>query len=1030
MQRSLRIRSIRHLVMLFFCLLPIFNSTTVRAQQAANNTIDISFGNIPVKEALKKLEEQSSFHFAFMEHHLRQAQRVNAVFRNKTIYQVLDVILGENMLSWRQVGNSIIITPAQPVKPQKGWLSGTVRDKTTGEPFIGVIIRAGGQGVQTDTGGAFRMELPAGNYTVDISYIGYAPVQQQTTVRGGRETNLQVVMSEDKNSLSEVVVTDRKITGTNIALIQQIRDARGVMSGISREQIGRSQDRDASEVVRRIPGVSVIQNRFIVIRGLSQRYNSVMLNNALAPSFEADSRAFSFDIMPSNMIDRILIYKTAVPELPGDFAGGVVKVYTTGMPARNGFNIGYQASYRPNTTFRTFYEQPRGRYAWLGYDDGTYTMPKEAPERIDELTLPDRRALTPKFNNNWSAEQKTAPIDHRLNIDFGRTMPLSSKVRLGLNGGLSYTATSTYNIISRNPGLLVDGAYVKGYTFSDETYERNVRLNGLLNVALRIGNRHHIDFRNLYTHMGGSTFIHRLGEAGAGGSDGSGLVEGKYIRQEVLGNSFRGIYSGQLSGSHELFRDTKVSWLAGYTRSSYNDPDQRVRTWMGDADAYYADSSLQLYYPSTNISVVHWGRRYFELPESSKTFGFDLEQPLHFPALTVLLKAGVFAEIKDRSFRFRQLGYVNDSLIGQVIQEGYVIYNSYTAGNDLKAGYLAAELPFNRFRLYGGLRVEHNRQWLKGYNWRTVGPNALGAIDLERVQTSYLPSVNLSYNLSERSLVRAAYARTLNRPEFREIAPFYYLDLTDFRQAWGNEDLKNQVDIDNFDLRFEHYPAAGEMISAGVFYKHFQNPIELYYYSGTSGTNNFRWGNARSAVNYGAEVELMLGLGRHFNGGSFTSRQLRRVSVLLNAAYVFSEVVLDEHAGMTAVIQDSKRPLYGQSPFLVNAALNYTSDSLGLKLNVSYNIIGKRIAGIGNRDYPDIYELPRHSLDFTFSKTIGRFLELKGGVQNILNSRFIQMQDIDGNGRFDRNDNTDLHDHRYLSWYAGTYYTLGLGLRL
>jgi outer membrane receptor for ferrienterochelin and colicin len=1029
----------RSLLLLFRFLIPCCVLTTgllpmhTAAQSLQQTRISVSFDHIPLRDALKKIEAATPFQFVFMEEDIRQVKAVSGTYDNKPVAQVLDGLLNRHKLIYKQINKNIIISvPVNIEREEAGQVTGIIKDKKTTEAVIGAIVRIGGQVTQTDIDGRFTADIVAGTYKVTVSYVGYANVNQENVVvKPGRETHLEITMCEDDNTLGEVVVTERKVTGSNIALIQQIREARAVVSGISAEQIGRSQDRDASEVVRRIPGVSVIQNRFIVIRGLPQRYNTVMLNNVTAPSFESDSRAFSFDILPSGMIDRILIYKTAVPELPGDFAGGVVKVYTTGSTARNYLNITYQASVRPNTTFRDFYEQKQSSKFWLGYDDGTYGLPlPDELKRIDLLSLEERKTLSGKFNNNWDAYRKTAPVDHRFNIDFGRKFELSDEVRLGINGGLNYSNTYRYMVVSRNPGGIMNNDYVTAYNFADEVQDHDVRLNGLVNVSLDIKGKHHIDFKNMYTHMGSSSYINRNGQSGPAASDASGLGEGQYIRQTVLSNAFRGIYSGQLIGAHELFSNTRINWVLGYTRSNYNDPDQRTRTWTASAAEFYPGTQLQERYnrAGESVSGIRWGRRYFILPEEAKTLGLDIEQTIPLGTFKPIVKAGVFVENKNRTFEFRQFAMFSDVDSSKVINESYGKSNSYTASNSLKAGYLAVELPIGkRIKLYGGLRIEDNTQELKSYGWQTVGPNA-GEVNLNRQHTSLLPSFNLSYTVSEKNLLRGAYARTLNRPEFREIAPFFFLDFYDFKLAYGNPDMKIQTDIDNLDLRFEHYPAAGEMFAASLFYKRFKNPIEYYYYNGTSGRNNFQWGNALSATSYGAEVEMMIGMARYISSSSFLGKQAQHVSLLFNAAYIFSEVELDR-----TLLQDKKRPLYGQSPYLINAALNYTDDTTGLKLNLSYNIIGRRIIGVGNIDNPSIYELPRHSLDFTFSKKIGKLLELKGGVQNILNARFLQVQDINGDGKFSRDHETIdgfLMDNRYQSRYEGTYYTLGIGLRL
>lgn len=998
--------------------------------QTFDKIIDLPATPQTGKALLAIIEKQAGIQSSYDEttgNHLEKS--VSFSTRKLTVKEVLGRICTSAGLEYT-INNNYVIFKAAVQKKAPGSFTGKIIDEENGQPVAGATIRIGNKGITTDENGAFTIPLPKGKYEAEVRSVGYgAKKVTDISIREGDTFILNIPLNREKGQLGIVTVSARRVkeTGTDAAIVNEIREADAVVSGISKEQIGRSQDRDAAEVVRRISGVSIIQNRLVVIRGLPQRYNTVMLNNVIAPSFEPDSRAFSFDILPSGLIDRVLIYKTAVPELPGDFAGGVIKVYTTDMPVRNSFNVSYSASYNANTTFRDFYEQKQGKKAWLGYDDGTYAMPKSAPGRIDQLSPAQQRQLTPAFNSNWDAHRKTASPDQRFSLDAARRISLGSSSALGIIGAFSYSNTYQYNVIAQNTAGIMGGIFSSGYRLADQSYDHNVRLNALLNLSLEINKNHRIGIKQLYTHMGSTNAIIRNGATGDAASDGSGLYSGQYVRQFILSNAYRGIYTTQLSGAHKLFENTQVNWVAGYTKSRYDDPDQRYRTLKADTAHYYNDSSLVEPLPGT-ISGIYRGRRYFSLPEEIKTAGLDLVQPLRIANTHFTLKAGLFIEDKKRNFEYRQLGYLPDTAIGMHITETYGKNNSYNAQNTLKAAYLAIEIPVTpHLKIYGGLRIEDNTQELHTYTWQTTGTVNDGRIDLLRKNTSKLPSLNINYTFNDKNLVRAAYSKTLNRPEFREISTFYYMDMMTYRLAYGNENLKTQTDIDNYDLRFEHYPGAGEMLTAGIFYKKFKNPVEFYYYAGTSGYNNFQWNNAVSATSYGAEIELMLGMARYFNGGSTLSTLLQKMSVLFNTAYIHSRVDLGNRAG----IQDKDRALYGQSPFLINAALNYTDDTRGLKLNANYNVIGKRLTAVGNLVSPNIYEMPRHALDVSFSKRVGKMFEVKGGVQNILNARYRQIQTAEDIKKIaDKTDDTIQGDNIYQSNYTGATVSLGVGLKL
>ncbi len=991
------------------------------------------------------LENKTGFSFEY-KHDMFEKNNpiINLKMDNKPLSEILWKIFDGIPFIYKIQGKSIIILPKQevPKKVQKpGLLSGFVFDTKTKSPIYGATIRIGEQSISTDSLGRFTVSLNPGIKIMEISFIGYFVKKViDIPIESNKKVDLNIPLEQDNGQLAEITVTAKKLleAGTTSFVIQEIRSANTVMSGISKEQIGRSQDRDASEIVKRIPSVSIIQDKFIVVRGLPQRYNSVMLNGSLAPSFEADSRAFSFDILPSGVIDRIMLYKTASAELPGDFAGAVVKIHTSGIPRKDFLRFSYQSSYRQGSSLQDFYEQYQGKKSWLGYDDGTYGLSKEFKKarevsgRIDLMSVEERRPLNKEFNQHWEAGQRQAPLDLRFNLEFGKAIELKDNNRLGFTAGLSYSNTHEHKIVYRSEGkydgLDVD-KYTMAYLYNDQTYSHKVRLNGLFNVAFDLKNNHHFEFRNLYTHMGNDIFVDRLKLTGKMTSDGDA---GYHIKQNYLLNTYRGTYLGQLSGSHHFFnKKSELNWQFAYNLTKFDDPDQRAREFVADTSKYYGSESLkERGLDGVIVLQNNRGRQYTSLPDTSKSFGLDFTQKFNLWDQEGDIKAGVFLEKKGREFEFIQLGYIKDDprySSGSLISENYGKNNSYTASNMLKAGYLMFDLPIYRFKLSSGLRVEDNLQELHTYAYETSGDLANSKIDLNRHHRSFLPSVNLSYQLDDHSLIRTAYSKTLNRPEFREIASFYYKDNFTGRLAYGNPNLAKQTDIVNYDLRYELYPSEEEMFHVGLFYKKFKNPIEFIYYVGTSSRDNFVWNNAPEATNYGAELEFMLKLNRYIGWESWLGRQLQYLTLNFNAAYIKSKVNL----GNLTVVQANNRPLAGQSPYLINSSLYYTNDKKGLKLSLSHHVIGKRLAIVGNTDYPDIYELPQNLLDLSFSKRIRKIWEIKGGIQNMLNSRSLMMQDINRDGKFKvENGNYNAVDNRFESYYSGTYFTLSVGINL
>ena len=338
--------------------------------------------------------------------------------------------------------------------------------------------------------------------------------------------------------------------------------------------------------------------------------------------------------------------------------------------------------------------------------------------------------------------------------------------------------------------------------------------------------------------------------------------------------------------------------------------------------------------------------------------------------------------------------------------------DSYTATNNLYAYYGALEIPILKYAtLYGGARIEDNRQSLTSKDLKSKD------LFIDKHIISVLPSATLTVNITQKMLMRLAYGKTLNRPEFRELAPYAFYDFSFNNVNYGNDSIKIST-IQNYDARWEWYPQSGEMINVGVFYKTFTNPIETYFVPGTGGggVRNFSYRNALSAKSIGIEIEVRKSL-------DFISKKgvWKDFSVVANGTYIKSEVDLGEKSSGQA----RRRPMMGQSPYTINGGIYYQNDTIGFSASVLYNVTGPRIRVVGTYGTPDIYEMPRGTLDISISKYVWkRHLEIKAAAQNILNQAFLLLQDANGDGKLDRK-----KDQQQQKYYTGVYYTLGVVFR-
>jgi outer membrane receptor for ferrienterochelin and colicin len=508
------------------------------------------------------------------------------------------------------------------------------------------------------------------------------------------------------------------------------------------------------------------------------------------------------------------------------------------------------------------------------------------------------------------------------------------------------------------------------------------------------------------------------------------------------------VYTAQLAGQHKLKNDdTKIEWILGYATSNKREPDTKRYRYIRDE----VDTTRYMLLFSDQPDLSSQSRMWINLDENTVSASVNFSKKLNFSNFKPEIKVGLYYENKDRKFTARNFGYAKagpESTFGQTtlpvnevftneninltdgikLMELTSLSDSYTASNTQMSGFISARIPVGpKINLYAGARLEKNKQTLHSYKQGSIDKNIIeNKVDVVRDTINIFPSTNLTYNFTDKSLVRFAYGMTVNRPEFREIAPFYYVDFELNAGVYGAPQVK-QAYIHNFDIRYELYPASGETFNIGAFYKKFINPIEQVILGNSPTQYSFE--NVKSAYSAGIEAELRKSLGFISGLNSFT--------LVMNSSLIASKVQFD--AGSLS----RNRPLEGQSPYIVNAGLFYNSKNNDLMISLMYNIIGKRITAVGRpspnqwEDIPDIYEMPRNVIDLTISKMIGTRIEIKGGIKDLLDERVEYTQNI--NTRVDMEIYTSGADTGIKkfnrqqvtkSFNPGRYFIIGVTLKL
>ncbi len=907
---------------------------------------------------------------------------------------------------------------------QNSRIFGKVSEKITHDSLSAALIEVEGIStpIFTSINGHYEIKgLIAGTYHLKFSFFSKIPLDTIVMIKENESLELNIELDEKINKIKGGGIKVKKAPklANDITIIKEVKESNNVVNAIAGTTIAQTQARDAADVVKLIPGVTVIDNRFIMVRGLNDRYNSVFVNGAGTSGSEADKKSFSFDIIPSSLIDKILIYKTPSAELPGDFAGGMVKIFTKAAMPENKLSITFALGTRVGTIFNNFAYTKSNSWDFLGFGSKSRQIPVAS---LLNASVAERREATLKFNNTWGILNKMALPDGRFNMTYANKFAIK-KLKFVSISNVNYTNTNTTFKITRKD-------FDPDRHLEDMQYTNLVRLGLLQNLSLAINERNSIDIRSLFNQFGRTQTTLRK----------SVLEDAPNERGYSMGYQGRSLWTTQINGNHEnKNKNIMYTWTGSYSLTTKNEPDLRRIKYTKQQNQ--GDSDYTAAIPSGSPSPEFGVRFYSNLKEQLYSFGHNLKYVFRNKTETneskkqhIEINFGNYLEFKDRHFEARLLGYVintgaaalalrklpvdqifsepnisnpNGFSLDEITEPNY----TYKAQNRLFASYLTALIPFNtKFRAIAGARYEYNTQKLNSF--LDITPLSVSVLT-----KLLLPSINISYDISKKKVVRFGYGKTLNRPEFREWSPFKFYDFdfgTDIYGSLfktvlpGSGNVLKTATIDNFDLRLELYPSSSEYFHIGAFYKHFVNPIEQYILP--SSNRIFTYANAASAVAQGIELDVRKNL--NFIPG----KVFKQLAFMTNLSIIKSTIKLNYSFG-----QDLSRQLQGQSPYVINSGFYYKNDSSGLQVSLLYNVIGPRIFLVGTSDYPSWGEMPKQNLDLTISKKLGKHFTFNFGIQDILNQASLIVQDSDKNGKFERH-SSDLH---IMEFKRGSYYTTG-----
>jgi len=901
---------------------------------------------------------------------------------------------------------------------QQTRLSGRVLNQKN-EPVAAASIIVNGQtrAVAADAEGRFSLSLDASKqYILTVSAVGYKTKEvEQVEVKLTEENVITIVLEVAAKEGTEIIIRSTAKRENTSGLLNFQRNNTSLSSGLAADFIRRTPDKNTSEVLRRVSGASIQDNKYVVVRGLSDRYNQALINNAMLPSSEPDKKAFSFYVIPSQLIDNIVINKTATPDLTGEFAGGLVQINTKDIPSKNFVTVGVGLGFNTQSIGKDFISNERGRYDWLGFDDRR-NIPASYPMKYgvyNTLPVEERRSIAASFRDDvWNEVTGVAGPIQSYNITWGNSVRGQKGGTFGSVVGVTYRNSQL--VFNATKELFERDGRQAFFDYTDRQNKYSTNLGGIVNLAWTKG-KHKIAFKNLFNQLFEDNYYQRNGIN-------TENLQDVQMRSSVLNQ--RTLYSSQFEGTHTFFKKLKFIWNLNYSYNNKQQPDLRVMTYgrsIGTSNPFLV-----------NLRGNNTNRFFSNLTDHAFGTNGSLAYDFNIGEQKQTVKIGGSTTIRLRDFRATIFGYSEPTDQSLFSLPYNTIFNAsnFTKNNSfemitalqnpqdkyygisaLSAGFVQFDNKLaDNWRIIWGARVENFEQFLKS--------NQQGTEKAQIVLTKkvdFLPSANITYNTGK-SNIRAAVSRTVARPEFREIAPFAFFDFEVIASTAGQPNLRRSS-IFNADLRYEWYPKAGEVISAGAFYKNFTDPIELRLNSGSVATRRqYEFQNAASASLYGTEVEFRKNLA-FFNK---SKAWLERLFFTGNVSVIFSEVLLTNVDPSGNPVAPTARPLQGQSPYLINAGFQYDSKS-GSGFSLLYNRIGQRLALVGNADFGDIYERPRHLLDFQFTQKI---LKRKGELRLTISDLFNQPIETYENRNTQKAFNSGI-DKTFSSYKPGTTFTIG-----
>ncbi len=867
----------------------------------------------------------------------------------------------------------------------QGRVTGRVLDAINASPLPGVTVEVVGtpQATVTDLDGRYTLGLSRGKHEVKITLSGFAErvitVDLSTTTAQTLDVTLALAgFSEQVNVTGQIT---EATSSTAASQLLERRRATTINDNLGGAEMKANSDGNAASALQRVTGLSVVDNQYVYIRGLGERYSNTSLSGAVLPSTEPERKVVALDMFPSSLLDSVQVIKSFTPDRSAEFAGGLVEINMSKLPSRPTFDVSYSAGGNSLVWGKTVLDHTSGDRDYLGLKNSDRGIPAIFPTGArlirggiytpDVGELPaDLERYGEALPNVWSPQSVDGRANQGFSVSFGNRFG-----NLGVSASLNQSYSSDY-VEEAQVYYSTDGDVLTPFsTYDYKAGSTTGALSGLLNLAYQFAPNHRVGFQGFSTNRG--TRETRTFE----GYNDDATRNLRNARLRWLEEELR---SGQLTGEHYLpnLSNSRLDWRATFSRAERNEPDIRETLYQEIKGVYsLADESQS-------------GLRMFNmLDEEAYEIAGNWTVAFAGPqALPASIKFGASYSDRARTFDSRRFRFIPINVrrfdLTQTPEQIFTAENigtryelreetretdSYDADQQVLAGYGMVDLSVNaRTRFIAGARVENFTQNVNTFD--PFGGDVFGSqviINGNIETTDIFPTANLVFAARPNQNIRLSFSQTVNRPEFRELAPFEFTDIVGGRAVIGNADLERSL-IQNYDLRWEWFGGAEEVVSASLFFKRFDKPIEKFVEPTAQLRTSFT--NANSAQNLGFELEAR--------------RQLSDL-FLVGANYTFVDSSIELQSFQTNVLTSLERALTGTSKHIFNGLVEARLPIVTARLLV--NTFSERIAEAGSLGLPDIFEEGRTRVDLSMSRRIGQFT-VRFSAENLTDPtvRFLQ----------------------------------------